>query len=125
MSDQRTPFGRRPMRSTFLAVLGLALVAALAAGCSLFGQHDSFGNVQVTNSTDVPIDVVFIPDDGSPERVLRHIDAHKSDTFDAFGEGCSAKGAMVARGPDGGEVARLAGPICQQTTWTVAPSQAP
>ena len=115
---------RTNRRAGFVSPTLLWLVIVLAgtlSGCSLFGQHDQFGNVQITNSTDVPIDVVLQAPD-QPERVLRHIDAHKTDTFDAFGEGCSAQGVLLARGPDGREVSRLNGPFCQQMTWTVTAS---
>jgi hypothetical protein len=104
-------------------LLLVIVVGGAISGCSLFGQRDQFGNVQVTNSTDVAIDVVFQAAGQTSERVLRHIDAHKTDTFDAFAEGCSTQGVLIARAPDGHEIVRLNGPFCQQMTWTVTATQ--
>ena len=62
--DSVTATGRR----AWLLVAICVAIAALAAGCTFFRQVDKLGNVQVQNTTDVPIDVVWLPPDGPPSR---------------------------------------------------------
>jgi hypothetical protein len=111
--DERAGSGARLGRMHRL-IAGLVLAGALAA-CSDAGTR----GFTFDNQTDVTVSIVYATPQGEVVAVTS-LAPENSAFIHGWPSATCGDMTLIARGPDGSEVARREGPTCLDDTWHVA-----